>query len=89
MQLIEAGAAHVIATEEVDLVEEVMRITDGKGARVVFDPVGGPNFPKLISALAFQGTDLPVFPTGRAWERTLWPRVRDRDHSPVLSVDAM
>ena len=33
-----------------------MRITDGKGARVVFDPVGGPNFPKLISALAFQGT---------------------------------
>ena len=55
-QLNEAGAAHVIATEEVDLVEEVMRITDGKGARVVFDPVGGPNFPKLISALAFQGT---------------------------------
>jgi NADPH:quinone reductase-like Zn-dependent oxidoreductase len=54
-QLIEAGATHVIATEEVDLVEEVMRITDGKGARVVFDPVGGPNFPKLISALAFQG----------------------------------
>jgi NADPH:quinone reductase-like Zn-dependent oxidoreductase len=54
-QLIEAGAAHVIATGEVDLVEGVMRITDGKGARVVFDPVGGPNFPKLISALAFQG----------------------------------
>src|SRR5712672_4719126 len=55
-QLLEAGAAHVIATEEVDLVQEVMRITDGKGARVVFDPVGGQNFPKLISALAFQGT---------------------------------
>jgi NADPH:quinone reductase-like Zn-dependent oxidoreductase len=36
--------------------EEVIRITDGKGARVVFDPVGGPNFPKLISALAVQGT---------------------------------
>jgi NADPH:quinone reductase-like Zn-dependent oxidoreductase len=54
--LIEAGATHVIAPEEVDLVEEVMRITDGKGARVVLDPVGGPNFPKLISALAVQGT---------------------------------
>jgi NADPH:quinone reductase-like Zn-dependent oxidoreductase len=54
-QLLEAGAAHVIATEEVDLVQEVMRITGGKGARVAFDPVGGPNFPKLISALAFQG----------------------------------
>ena len=54
-QLLEAGAAHVIATEEADLVAEVMRITDGKGARVAFDPVGGENFPKLISALAFQG----------------------------------
>jgi NADPH:quinone reductase-like Zn-dependent oxidoreductase len=55
-QLLDAGAAHVIATEEQDLVVEVMRITDGKGARVAFDPVGGPNFPKLIAALAFQGT---------------------------------
>jgi NADPH:quinone reductase-like Zn-dependent oxidoreductase len=32
-----------------------MRVTDGKGARVVFDPVGGANFSKLISVLAFQG----------------------------------
>ena len=54
-QLLKAGAAHVIATAETDLVQEVMRITDGKGARVAFDPVGGANFPKLISALAFQG----------------------------------
>jgi NADPH:quinone reductase-like Zn-dependent oxidoreductase len=54
-QLLDAGAAHVIATQELDLVQEVMRITDGKGARVAFDPVGGPTFPKLISALAFQG----------------------------------
>jgi NADPH:quinone reductase-like Zn-dependent oxidoreductase len=54
-QLLEAGAGHVIATEELDLVSEVGRITDGKGARVAFDPVGGPNFPKLISALSFQG----------------------------------
>jgi len=55
-KLLDAGAAHVIATEEADLVEEVKRITGGKGARVVFDPVGGPTFPKLISTLAFQGT---------------------------------
>jgi len=54
-QLLEAGAAHVIATEEVDLVQEVTRITGGKGARVAFDSIGGPNFPKLIAALAFQG----------------------------------
>lgn len=54
-QLLDAGAAHVVVTDETDLVEEIMRITGGKGARVVFDPVGGPNFAKLISALSFQG----------------------------------
>jgi NADPH:quinone reductase-like Zn-dependent oxidoreductase len=55
-RLHDAGAEHVIATEEQDVVAEVMRITNGKGARVVFEPVGGPDFPKLISALTFQGT---------------------------------
>jgi NADPH:quinone reductase-like Zn-dependent oxidoreductase len=54
-RLLEVGAAHVIATEEQDMVAEVTRITDGKGARVAFDPVGGRNFSKLISALAFEG----------------------------------
>ena len=54
-QLLNAGAAHVIATTEVDLVAEVMRITDGVGARVAFDPVGGDTLAKLISALSFQG----------------------------------
>lgn len=54
-QLLDAGAAHVVVTDETDLVEEIMRITGGNGARVVFDPVGGPNFAKLISALSFQG----------------------------------
>jgi NADPH:quinone reductase-like Zn-dependent oxidoreductase len=54
-RLREAGAPHVIATQEQDMVAEVMRITDGNGARVAFDPVGGPDFPKLIAALTFQG----------------------------------
>ena len=49
------GAAQVIATEEQDLVEEVMAITDGKGARTVFDPVGGPYVHTLASALAERG----------------------------------
>lgn len=53
--LLDAGAAHVVVTDETDLVDEIMRITGGKGARVVFDPVAGPNFAKLISALSFQG----------------------------------
>jgi NADPH:quinone reductase-like Zn-dependent oxidoreductase len=54
-RLHEAGAAHVIATQEQDMVAEVMRVTNRNGARVAFDPVGGPDFPKLISALADQG----------------------------------
>jgi NADPH:quinone reductase-like Zn-dependent oxidoreductase len=54
-RLLDAGAEHVIATQEQDLVAEVMRITNGNGARVAFDPVGGPDFPKLIRALANQG----------------------------------
>jgi NADPH:quinone reductase-like Zn-dependent oxidoreductase len=54
-QLHEAGAAHVIATQKQDVVAEVMRITKGNGARIAFDPVGGPDFPKLISVLTDQG----------------------------------
>jgi len=55
-RLHEAGAVHVVAIEEQDLVVEVMRITNGIGARIAFDPVGGRDFPKLVSALANQGT---------------------------------
>jgi NADPH:quinone reductase-like Zn-dependent oxidoreductase len=50
--LLEAGARHVIATEEQDLVPEVARLTGGKGAEVVFDAVGGPTFEKLTEATA-------------------------------------
>ncbi len=35
------GAAHVVATQEQDLVAEIKRITDGKGAEVIFDSVAG------------------------------------------------
>ena len=53
--LLEAGAHHVIATEEQDLVAEVAEITGGRGARVVFDPVGGPSFEPLTQAMARGG----------------------------------
>jgi NADPH:quinone reductase-like Zn-dependent oxidoreductase len=42
----------VIFTEEQDLLAEVMRLTDGNGARVAFDPVGGPAVAALTGALA-------------------------------------
>jgi NADPH:quinone reductase-like Zn-dependent oxidoreductase len=49
------GARHVIATQEVDVPAEVMRITGGKGARIVFDPVGGPYVETWANAMAERG----------------------------------
>jgi NADPH:quinone reductase-like Zn-dependent oxidoreductase len=54
--LLDAGAAHVIATAEQDLVAEVKKVTGGKGARLAFDPVAGPTVAKLAAALAQGGT---------------------------------
>jgi NADPH:quinone reductase-like Zn-dependent oxidoreductase len=54
--LLDHGARHVIATEESDLVAEIMKITEGKGARIVFDPVGGPYVETLAQAMAIDGT---------------------------------
>lgn len=53
--LLRLGAAHVIVTEKQDLVAEVKRLTNGKGARVAFDPVGGPTVARLVAALAPRG----------------------------------
>jgi NADPH:quinone reductase-like Zn-dependent oxidoreductase len=53
--LMRLGAAHVIATEKQDLVAEVERLTKGKGARVAFDPVGGPTVARLMAALSRGG----------------------------------
>lgn len=49
------GAGHVVATREENLVERVMAITGGKGARCAFDPVGGPYVDTLARALAPRG----------------------------------
>jgi D-arabinose 1-dehydrogenase-like Zn-dependent alcohol dehydrogenase len=37
--LIQAGAHHVIVTDEEDMAQRVNAIADGKGANIVFDPV--------------------------------------------------
>jgi NADPH:quinone reductase-like Zn-dependent oxidoreductase len=70
-RLLDAGAKHVVALSEVDLTDEIMRITEGKGARVAFDSVGGALLPKLIKtvpkgviylygALGGENTTIPV-----------------------------
>jgi NADPH:quinone reductase len=49
----------IIVTEEQDLVAEVMRLTDGKGARIIFDPVAGPTTEKLVEAISLGGILIP------------------------------
>jgi NADPH:quinone reductase-like Zn-dependent oxidoreductase len=53
--LIEAGAAHVIASQEQDVVAEVLRITSKQGARIVFDPVAGPGIERLAQVTKAEG----------------------------------
>ena len=72
--LLEAGADHVIVTDEEDLVEKVMALTSGNGAQIVFDPVAGPFLEQLAAATASGGiifeygalaphpTPFPLFP---------------------------
>ncbi|MGW6569372.1 zinc-dependent alcohol dehydrogenase family protein [Streptomyces sp. NPDC054975] len=54
--LLDLGAARVITTESEDVVKEVRRFTEGRGARVVFDAIGGPGFAELGNALEPDGT---------------------------------
>lgn len=54
--LLETGADAVIATNNQDLVEEVMSFTDGAGASIIFDPIGGPIVNQLGELAAIGAT---------------------------------
>lgn len=51
----DAGAHYVIVTSEEDLIARVREITGGKGARVVFDSIGGPAIATLAECMAVGG----------------------------------
>lgn len=55
-ELAEHEATSVIATSEQDVVAEVKRLTGGKGADLVFDPVAGSMFEHLAKATVSGGT---------------------------------
>ena len=66
--LLEAGADHVIVTDEEDLPAQLKGIGSGKGANLVFDPVAGPFLEKLAQAAApgatiFEYGSLSMAPT--------------------------
>ena len=56
------GADHVIVTDQENLADRVLNITDGEGAEFIFDPVAGPQVIELARAVAYQGT---IFVYGR------------------------
>ncbi len=47
-----AGAAHIVISEQGEVTAKLQEITQGKGARVVFDPVGGMTVLELADAMA-------------------------------------
>jgi NADPH:quinone reductase-like Zn-dependent oxidoreductase len=53
--LLQAGADHVIVTDQEDLAARTQDITGGRGAAIVFDPVAGPFLEKLAQAAAPRG----------------------------------
>ncbi|MEV0004496.1 NAD(P)H-quinone oxidoreductase [Micromonospora sp. NPDC050980] len=54
-RLRELGAAHTIDYREQDFVEEMRRVTDGRGADVILDIMGASYLPRNVSALATGG----------------------------------
>lgn len=54
-RLRELGAAHAIDYREQDFVEEVRRVTDGRGADVILDIIGAAYLPRNVAALATGG----------------------------------
>jgi len=54
-ELFKAGADYVIVTAEEDLAARVKEITSGKGARIIFDPIGGKILDSLAAAAAPKG----------------------------------
>lgn len=73
-RLREYGLDHGINYREADLAEETMKLTDGHGADLVVDPVGGRTLEASIAALAYRGRISWVGQAGRDEELpAVWP----------------
>jgi NADPH2:quinone reductase len=60
------GADHAVNYKTQDFAEEVKRVTAGRGADVVFDPVGGDVYDRSTKCIAFEGRIVIVgFTSGR------------------------
>lgn len=82
-ELLKVGAAYVIVSEEEDLAAKLLELTAGKGARIVFDPVGGKKVLDLAEGMAEEGilfqygalsSDPTPFPLMTALQKSLTMR---------------
>ncbi len=64
-RLQEFGLDHGINYTSENIVERTSELTDGRGADVIVDSVGGKNLVESISALAYRGTLVSVGVAGR------------------------
>ncbi len=73
------GAAHAINYRSQDFVEEVRRITGGRGVDIVLDMVGGDYVPRNLSCLAEEGRHVSIAAQrGVRTEIALWPMMAKR-----------
>jgi len=54
------GAHHLIDTSREDLRARLKELTDGRGADVIYDPVGGESFAASLRSIAFEGRILII-----------------------------
>ncbi|MXP24269.1 zinc-binding dehydrogenase [Gordonia sp. HNM0687] len=66
------GADVVVDRHTEDFVAVVKEVTDGRGADIIYDPVGGDTFDRSTKCVAFEGTILVIgFAGGRISQATL------------------
>ncbi|MGF1563629.1 MAG: NADPH:quinone oxidoreductase family protein [Geminicoccaceae bacterium] len=56
----EHGADHVLDSEREDLKDAIKALTDGRGADVVYDPIGGKAFEASLRSIAWEGRILLI-----------------------------
>jgi NADPH:quinone reductase len=70
-RLVELGLDHGINYTSVDFVDEVRRLTDGRGADVIVDSIGGPTLQKSLLCLAYRGRCVTFGDAGREFAAKL------------------
>ncbi|NEU73407.1 NADPH:quinone oxidoreductase family protein [Hassallia byssoidea VB512170] len=60
LKVLQDMGAHAIDYKTENVAEKVLEITDGKGANVIFETVGGDLFAATTQCIAFEGRILPI-----------------------------